>query len=67
MRDWGVHPEVGILRTVLVRRPGLAHQRLTPGNCHEHRAQVQAASEAYERHKNRDLLVKVKVLVGASP
>ena len=35
MRNWGVHSEVGILRTVLVCRPGLAHQRLTPGNCHE--------------------------------
>jgi arginine deiminase len=29
----GVHSEVGKLRTVLVCRPGLAHQRLTPGNC----------------------------------
>jgi arginine deiminase len=28
----GVHSEVGALRTVLVCRPGLAHQRLTPGN-----------------------------------
>jgi arginine deiminase len=28
----GVHSEVGKLRTVLVCRPGLAHQRLTPGN-----------------------------------
>jgi len=28
----GVHSEVGRLRTVLVCRPGLAHQRLTPGN-----------------------------------
>src|SRR5690348_7322796 len=28
----GVHSEVGTLRTVLVCRPGLAHQRLTPGN-----------------------------------
>jgi len=35
MRNWGVYSEVGILRTVLVCRPGLAHQRLTPGNCHE--------------------------------
>jgi hypothetical protein len=26
----GVHSEVGTLRTVLVCRPGLAHQRLTP-------------------------------------
>ena len=28
----GVHSEVGALRTVMVCRPGLAHQRLTPGN-----------------------------------
>jgi arginine deiminase len=32
-RRFGVHSEVGKLRTVLVCRPGLAHQRLTPGNC----------------------------------
>jgi arginine deiminase len=31
----GVHSEVGKLRTVLVCRPGLAHQRLTPGNAAE--------------------------------
>jgi arginine deiminase len=35
MRSFGVHSEVGKLRTVLVCRPGLAHQRLTPGNCHD--------------------------------
>ena len=29
----GVHSEVGKLHTVMVCRPGLAHQRLTPGNC----------------------------------
>ena len=29
------HSEVGKLRTVLVCRPSLAHQRLTPGNCHD--------------------------------
>ena len=29
---FGVHSEVGRLRTVLVCRPGLAHERLTPGN-----------------------------------
>ena len=34
-RTFGVHSEVEKLRTVLVCRPGLAHQRLTPGNCHE--------------------------------
>jgi arginine deiminase len=28
----GVYSEVGTLRTVMVCRPGLAHQRLTPGN-----------------------------------
>tara|TARA_R110000787_G_scaffold112500_3_gene221406 strand:- start:1123 stop:2346 length:1224 start_codon:yes stop_codon:yes gene_type:complete len=29
----GVHSEVGKLRTVIVSRPGLAHERLTPSNC----------------------------------
>jgi arginine deiminase len=32
MATLGVHSEVGQLRTVMVCRPGLAHQRLTPGN-----------------------------------
>ena len=31
----GVHSETGVLRQVLVCRPGLAHRRLTPSNCHE--------------------------------
>src|SRR5512139_1482464 len=35
MTTLGVHSEVGKLRTVMVCRPGLAHQRLTPGNCHD--------------------------------
>jgi arginine deiminase len=35
MLEVGVHSEVGTLRTVMVCRPGLAHQRLTPGNCHD--------------------------------
>jgi arginine deiminase len=35
MSRFGVHSEVGKLRTVLVCRPGLAHKRLTPGNCKE--------------------------------
>ncbi len=35
MRKFGVHSEVGKLHTVMVCRPGLAHQRLTPGNCHD--------------------------------
>ena len=30
---FGVHSEIGKLNTVMVCRPGLAHQRLTPGNC----------------------------------
>jgi arginine deiminase len=30
----GVFSEVGTLRTVLVCRPGLAHLRLSPSNCH---------------------------------
>lgn len=34
-RTCGVHSEVGKLRTVMVCRPGLAHARLTPGNCHD--------------------------------
>jgi len=34
-RKFGVHSEVGKLRTVMVCRPGLAHQRLTPGNCRD--------------------------------
>src|SRR4029453_803349 len=32
MTNLGVHSEVGTLRKVMVCRPGLAHQRLTPGN-----------------------------------
>jgi len=32
MKTFGVHSEVGTLRTVMVCRPGLAHSRLTPGN-----------------------------------
>jgi arginine deiminase len=35
MREVGVHSEVGKLRTVMVCRPSLAHQRLTPANCHD--------------------------------
>src|SRR3954453_3589547 len=31
----GVHSEIGKLRTVMVCRPGLAHLRLTPDNCHD--------------------------------
>jgi len=34
-RNFGVHSEVGKLKTVMVCRPGLAHQRLTPGNCRD--------------------------------
>ncbi|HSH85013.1 MAG TPA: arginine deiminase [Guyparkeria sp.] len=29
----GVHSETGVLRQVIVCRPGLAHKRLTPSNC----------------------------------
>jgi arginine deiminase len=32
MRQLGVHSEVGTLRTVLVHRPGLDLERLTPAN-----------------------------------
>ncbi|TIC84618.1 arginine deiminase [Crenobacter intestini] len=35
MTQFGVHSECGKLRTVMVCRPGLAHKRLTPGNCHD--------------------------------
>jgi arginine deiminase len=31
----GTHSEVGRLRTVIVHRPDLAHERLSPSNCHE--------------------------------
>ena len=32
-RILGANSEVGTLKTVLVCRPGLAHERLTPSNC----------------------------------
>lgn len=35
MRTFGVHSEVGKLRTVMVCKPSLAHQRLTPANCRD--------------------------------
>jgi arginine deiminase len=35
MATYGVHSEVGKLRKVMVCRPGLAHMRLTPDNCHD--------------------------------
>ena len=31
----GTHSEVGKLRTVMMHRPDLAHERLSPTNCHE--------------------------------
>jgi arginine deiminase len=31
----GANSEVGTLRTVMVHRPDLAHERLSPSNCHE--------------------------------
>src|SRR5215218_847348 len=31
----GAHSEVGTLRTVMVHRPDIAHERLTPTNCHD--------------------------------
>ncbi|CAB3748066.1 arginine deiminase [Paraburkholderia solisilvae] len=34
-RKLGAYSEVGKLRKVMVSSPGLAHQRLTPGNCDE--------------------------------
>jgi arginine deiminase len=33
--ELGAQSEVGTLRTVLVHRPDLAHERLSPSNCHE--------------------------------
>lgn len=33
--EFGVHSEVGKLRKVMVSRPSLAHERLTPRNCQE--------------------------------
>lgn len=35
MTKFGVSSECGKLRSVLVCRPGLAHKRLTPANCHD--------------------------------
>ena len=32
---FGVHSEVGKLHKVMVSRPSLAHDRLTPRNCQE--------------------------------
>jgi len=32
---YGANSEVGTLRTVMVHRPDLAHDRLSPSNCHE--------------------------------
>lgn len=32
---YGVHSEIGKLRKVIVSRPSLAHDRLTPRNCEE--------------------------------
>jgi len=31
----GANSEIGMLRTVFVHRPDLAHERLSPTNCHE--------------------------------
>jgi arginine deiminase len=33
--ELGANSEVGTLRTVMVHRPDLAHERLTPTNCHD--------------------------------
>src|SRR5438067_7970923 len=33
--ELGAHSEVGTLRSVIVHRPDLAHERLSPSNCHE--------------------------------
>ena len=44
MNPLGVHSEVGKLRTVMVCRPGLAHQRVKSRQIQDRR--VQAAAEA---------------------
>src|SRR3954468_16373583 len=31
----GAHSETGRLRTVMVHRPDIAHERLSPSNCHQ--------------------------------
>ncbi len=33
--SFGVHSEIGALKKVIVSRPSLAHERLTPSNCHD--------------------------------
>src|ERR1700749_3206241 len=33
--ELGANSELGTLRTVIVHRPDLAHERLSPSNCHE--------------------------------
>ncbi len=35
MPSLGVHSEIGKLKRVIVARPSLAHERLTPANCHD--------------------------------
>ncbi len=35
MVTYGAHSEIGKLRKVMVCRPGLAHERLTPANCQD--------------------------------
>lgn len=35
IKKLGAYSEVGTLRQVIVCRPGLAHERLTPGNCED--------------------------------
>jgi len=35
MATLGVHSEIGKLRKVMVARPSVAHERLTPANCHD--------------------------------
>src|SRR5262245_27978063 len=59
MREFGVHSEVGKLRTVMVCRPSLAHQRLTPGNCHDLRFDdVIWVHEAQKDHYDFSLKMK---------
>ena len=59
LNTFGVHSEVGQLRTVLVCRPGLAHERLTPAN----RADFlfdDVLSVPDARNNHRDFVLKLR-------
>jgi arginine deiminase len=54
----GVHSEVGVLRSVIVCRPGLAHLRLTPRSC----TQLHFDSVLWFEQAQRDFAQFVRVL-----